>query len=238
MTDQDPLTLSDQIRTEREDALLRVIIERPEKANALTHAMLRRLTVVFRDAGEDDALRVLTLQGAGGRVFSGGADLSELSTDPQDPGHALWEGLSDALAGLQVLTIALINGPCIGGGMTLALGCDIRLAAPEALFGYPVLRNGVLPEVRDAARLRALIGSGRTSLILLGGERVAAAKADAWGLVDRIVPRDALARTAAALSEAALAGGPTADSEDCCQLESSDPTSDGGRSGSRSSGRW
>ncbi len=184
---------------------MRVFIDRPEKANALTHAMLRRLIAIFRDAPEDPSLRVLMLEGAGGRVFCGGADLSELSTDPHDPGHALWEGLSDSLAALPILTIALINGPCIGGGMTLALGCDIRLAAPEAVFGYPVLRNGVLPEIRDAARLRALIGSGRSSLILLGGTRVAAAEAEAWGLVDRIVPREELMPAADELSQAALA---------------------------------
>ena len=68
-----------------------------------------------------------------------------------------------------------------------------------------MLRNGILPEVRDAARLRSLIGSGRSSLILLGGARVAAPEADAWGLVDRVVPREALAQTAATLGEAALA---------------------------------
>lgn len=196
------------IRTQRAGDLWRVTLDRAERANALTRAMLQQLLETFRHAAEDKDVRALTLTGQGERVFCAVADLSELSTDPDNPADAIWDEMSDVLGTLPILTIALINGPCIGGGMTLALNCDIRLCVPEANFSYPVMRNGVLPSKRDCRQLRNLIGPGRTSMLLLGGERVMATEAVAWGLVDRVVERSALATIATALSETARGADP------------------------------
>ncbi len=196
------------VGVERQGSLWRVTLSRPEKANALTRAMLHRLHEIFLAAASDGALRALTITGSGERAFCGGADLSELSRDPEDPKDAIWDVMAEALASLPVLTLALINGACIGGGMSLALGCDIRASVPQAIFAYPVLRNGLLPGRQDSARLHALIGPGRSSLLLLGGARIDADEAAGWGLVDRVVERPLLSRTAGELLETALEAEP------------------------------
>ena len=188
---------------ERHENRLRLILNRPDKANALSREMLHRLKTVFEEAADDESLHVLTIEGAGGRVFCAGADLSELSGDANDPADKIWEEMSASLAAIPFLTIALINGPCIGGATTLAVGCDIRLAAPEATFGYPVLRNGVFPTRRDSDRLAHLVGPGRSALFLLGGIRIDAEEARDWGLIERIVERDGLEAAALEISATA-----------------------------------
>lgn len=178
------------ILTQRDGGVLTVTINRPGKANSLTTEMLVMLRDVFRAAATDDTLRVMLITGAGDRVFCAGADLNTLydETDGPDP----WTEMALALHAVPVLTIAAINGPCMGGGLTLALGCDIRLAVPNARFSYPVLKNNVLPGQYDVDRLRALIGPGRSAAILLGGDVIGAPEAAAWGLADRVVEPDDL----------------------------------------------
>lgn len=198
----------DLILAERDQATLKIVLNRPEKANALTREMLQQLTELFDLAGEDDELRVLTIEGAGGRAFCGGADLQQFIDSGEAGDDEFWEELSDALCAVPFLTIAKINGACIGGALSLALGCDIRLAVPDAVFGYPVLRNGVFPTRQDGRRLEALIGPGRKSLFLLGGCRVEAEEALSWGLVDKIVAPGGIDDAAADLSQAALAALP------------------------------
>lgn len=177
---------------------------RPEKANALTGAMLHALADAVERAAAAQA-RALILTGAG-RVFSAGADLDEaragLATDP------VWETLSTSIAAFPGLTIAALNGTVAGGAMGMALACDLRLAVPEAAFFYPVMRLGFLPQPSDPARLAALIGPARAKLILLAGARAAAPEALAWGLIDRILPAEALLPGAAALAADALAATP------------------------------
>jgi enoyl-CoA hydratase/carnithine racemase len=149
--------------------------------------------------------RALILTGEG-RVFSAGADLDEaragLATDP------VWETLSARIAAFPGLTIAALNGTLAGGAMGMALACDLRLAVPEATFFYPVMRLGFLPQPSDPARLAALIGPARAKLILMAGARATAPEALAWGLIDRILPAEALLPGAAALAADALAATP------------------------------
>ena len=198
--------MATHVLSHRDNGLLLVTLNRPEKANALSGAMLECLCSIFAEAKDDTGLRALVLSGAGEKVFCAGADLSEQETVAD---NEIWDRMAEALNGLKILTVAAINGPCVGGGMTLALGCDLRLAVPSTHFAYPVLRNGVLPGARDAERLQALIGPGRTSMLLLGGARVTAEEARAWGLVDRLVERSELEAAVSELCSAAL----TADGE-------------------------
>ena len=190
------------ILTRRDGGMLTVTINRPGKANSLTTEMLVMLRDIFRNAAHDDDLRALVITGAGERVFCAGADLNTLY-DEQD-GPDPWDEMARALHSLPILTIAAINGPCMGGGLTLALGCDIRICIPAARFAYPVLKNNVLPGQYDVDRLQALIGPGRSAAILLGGDVVSAEDAAAWGLVDRLTPRDALQNTCRDLCTTAL----------------------------------
>lgn len=167
-----------------------VTLNRPDKANALTEDMLRELCEIMEGAGE---ARALILTGRG-RIFSAGADL-----DAARAGLAvsdLWERLSGAIVALPGITIAALNGTLAGGAMGMALACDIRIAVPEARFFYPVMKNAFLPQPSDPGRMSALIGPSRTKLILMGGQKIDAKIALAFGLIDRIVEADALLGTA------------------------------------------
>lgn len=178
------------IELTKDDGLWTVTINRPDKANSLTTAMLTELAEIAESA---QAARVLILTGRG-KVFSAGADLDEaragLATSP------LWERLSGAIAGLPGLSIAALNGTLAGGAMGMALACDLRIAVPNAKFFYPVMKLGFLPQPSDPGRMAALIGPARTKLILMGGQKITADEALQFGLIDRIVDTDALLSTA------------------------------------------
>ncbi|MFZ3583267.1 enoyl-CoA hydratase/isomerase family protein [Loktanella sp. DJP18] len=167
------------IRTQRDGDLAIITLDRPDKANALTAAMLTDLVAAVHDAGKAKAV---ILTGAG-RVFSAGADLQDVAVLKTSP---LWENLSSAIAALPGLTIAALNGTLAGGACGMALACDLRVAAPAAKVFYPVMRLGVLPQPSDPARLIALAGLSRARLILLAGAKLTAAEALACGLIDRI----------------------------------------------------
>ena len=184
----------------REGGLLVLCLQRPDKANALSKAMLSALLTALEDPPQ-----VLILTGEG-RVFSAGADLDEakagLATDP------IWAALSNRIANLPGLTIAALNGTLAGGAMGMALACDLRLAVPGAKFFYPVMRLGYLPQPADPARLVALVGPARAKLILMAGAKIEAEEALAWGLIDRITAADDLMPTARALAADVLAAKP------------------------------
>ena len=166
------------------DGQLTLTINRPDKANALTEAMLAELADII---AETDA-RVLVLTGAG-KVFSAGADLDDvrggtLATSPE------WERLSSAVANFAGLSVAAINGSCAGGALGMVLACDLRIAVPTAKFFYPVIKMGVLPQPSDPARLRDLVGPSAAKRILLTGARITADEALALGLLDQISATD------------------------------------------------
>lgn len=189
------------IEVHDDDGLRTVTLNRPEKANSLTGAMLSELAEVFANSHTS---RALILTGAGEKVFSAGADLEEahsgLATSP------LWEQVSGALASLPCLTICALNGTLAGGAFGMALACDLRLATPHAKFFYPVAKLGFLPQPSDPARLTALIGPARTKLILLASEKLTADEALSFGLFDRVCAPDTLLPTARTLCAASLAG--------------------------------
>jgi enoyl-CoA hydratase/carnithine racemase len=179
----------------------RIVIDRPDKANALTEAMLRDLTSALDDLAARDDLRAVILTGSGA-VFSAGADLADarngLAVSPE------WERLSARVASMPCLTIAALNGTAAGGSLGMVLACDLRLAVPQAKFFYPVMRLGFLPRPGDPERLVALIGPARAKMILMAGQKITAEEALAWGLVDRLVAPEDLLAAAAALTTDAL----------------------------------
>jgi enoyl-CoA hydratase/carnithine racemase len=139
-------------------------------------------------------------------VFSAGADLDAaragLATSP------LWERLSSAIAALPCLTLAALNGTLAGGANGMALACDMRIAVPGAKFFYPVMKLGYLPQPSDPGRMAALIGPARTKLILMGGQKISADEALAYGLIERIVPPEDLLQTARDIAADTLAANP------------------------------
>ncbi|XDA98573.1 enoyl-CoA hydratase/isomerase family protein [Sulfitobacter sp. LCG007] len=190
------------IRTARDGGLLTVTLDRPGKANALTLAMLSDLVEIFEAAIDD---RVVLLTGTGG-VFSAGADLQEARAGLATSG--IWERLSTAVSELRGLSIAALNGTLAGGAMGMVLACDLRLAVPSANFFYPVMKLGFLPQPGDPARMAALVGPARAKLMLMGGQRITADEALAFGLIDRIVAPADLIGTAHAIAADTLAATP------------------------------
>jgi len=188
---------------EKEGALWIATIDRPDKANSLTEAMLEELAEIAESAGE---VRALILTGRG-RVFSAGADLEAaragLATSPA------WERLSSAIAGLPGLTIAALNGTVAGGAMGMALACDMRIAVPQAKAFYPVMKLGFLPQPSDPPRLVRLIGPARAKMILMAGQKIDADTALSWGLFDRIEDPQGLMGAARALADDTLAAAPS-----------------------------
>ncbi|TMV10520.1 enoyl-CoA hydratase/isomerase family protein [Arenibacterium halophilum] len=191
------------IQLERDGDLWVVTLDRADKANSVTEAMLERLIEIADQAQE---ARGVILTGVG-RVFSAGADLDEvaekgLATSP------LWERLSQAIADLPGLTVAALNGTLAGGSIGMALACDLRIAVPGAKVFYPVLKRGVRPQPSDPARMAALIGPARTRLILMAGQKITAEEALMFGMIDRIVEPEALVDTARELLADSLAADP------------------------------
>jgi enoyl-CoA hydratase/carnithine racemase len=176
-------------------------LDRTDKANALTRAMLAVLDDAVARAVAGEA-KAVVITGAGS-VFSAGADLAEMQTGLGQA--AEWERLSARIAAAPCLTVAALNGTLAGGAFGMALACDLRLCVPEASFFYPVMARGFLPQPSDPKRLAALVGAGRAKEIMLAGARISADQALAWGLVNRIVPRDALGAETTALTAAVTA---------------------------------
>lgn len=188
-----------------QDGFTTITLDRADKANALTAAMIADLTEAFRAAVTQGA-RAIMLTGRG-RVFSAGADLEAaragLATSP------LWEELSATIAEAPALTIAALNGTAAGGALGMVLACDLRIAVPGAKIFYPVMKLGFLPQPSDPARLRALVGPSRAAMILMAGQRIETETALSWGLLDRIVPEDGLEAAARELAADALAASDT-----------------------------
>lgn len=190
------------IRLDKADGLWTLTIDRPDKANSLTGAMLEDLVRIARSAS---GARALILTGEG-RVFSAGADLDEARAGLAT--SQLWEQLSAAIAALPGLSVAALNGTLAGGAMGMALACDLRIAVPGARFFYPVMKLGFLPQPSDPGRMAALIGPARTKLILMGGQKITAEQALGFGLIDRIAEPGDLMPMAHELVADTLAASP------------------------------
>ena len=190
------------IELDRAGDIWTVTINRPDKANSLTHAMLVELAEIMEAA---QAARAVILTGRG-KVFSAGADLDEARAGLAK--SDVWERLSGAVAALPGLSIAALNGTLAGGAMGMALACDLRIAVPGAKFFYPVMKLGFLPQPSDPARMAALIGPARTKLLLMGGQKITAEEALTFGLIDRIVAAEEVQEHAQALAADTVAASP------------------------------
>ena len=197
------------IRMETRDAVAWATIDRPEVLNALDIAHLEELLSVFRRAGEDEAIAVLVLTGTG-RAFSAGADIKAMDRmDERDFAHmtALFHGLARAARGLDKPVIGAINGLTIGGGLEVALMCDLRIAARSASFTLPDAKLGFSPTGGLTYLLPRIVGLGRAMHLLLTCDSLEAAEAERIGLVTEVVEDAALAGRVAEIA-GRLAGWP------------------------------
>jgi enoyl-CoA hydratase len=187
--------------------LATIWLNRPVKLNAIDPGMLASLDAIVGRLDRDPAVRVVLVAGAGGRAFSVGADVNAWAAlEPLDMWRA-WtrEGhrVFDRLARLRQPTIAVIDGFAFGGGLELALACDLRVAASSAAFAQPEVKIGTLPGWAGSRRLPDIIGAARAKQMIFAGARIDAATAERWGLVNEITAGDAMERAAAIAVEIA-----------------------------------
>ncbi len=179
-----------------------ITIDRADKHNAISLATLDELQQAVRRAADDDDVRVITITGAGDRAFASGSDLSEvLHRDLKKALEPIVQGLADQLERTPKPTIAAINGICMGGGLEVALGCDLRIASPNARFATPEGKLGIIPGGGATARLPRIVGRGWGMEMLLMGEPIDAERALQIGLVTRIVPAPELIGEAQRMAE-------------------------------------
>ena len=168
-----------------------VVFDNARRLNVLNPPALLDLTEAFLGLAREDDLRCVVFSGAGGRAFIGGADINHMTTmkHPEDGRRFLTmiHKLCQAIRDLPVPVICKAEGYTLGAGLEVAVSCDIRIAADNAIFGMPEVKVGV-PSVVEAALLPRLIGWGRTSWMLLTAQNIDAATADRWGLVEQVVP--------------------------------------------------
>ncbi len=190
-------------------------LNRPEAMNALDPQTVVELGAAIERLNEDPAVRVIVLSGSGTRAFCAGADLKK--TVPGTPGVTAQTntGASGARSFREALTdgkptICAINGYALGGGLELALACDVRIAVPHARFGVPEVRIGSIPGGGGTQRLPRAIGASDAMLLLLTGDQIDAAEALRIGLISRVVPAAQLMEHAQEIAARIAANGPLA----------------------------
>jgi enoyl-CoA hydratase/carnithine racemase len=171
------------------DGVATLTLNRPEKLNAVTDAMRRALARHVDAINRDPAVRVAVVCGAGTRAFSAGSDIYETSgRTPVEKRDTVEMEAPHLLRRCVKPVVAMIRGYALGGGLELALACDVRIASETAQFGLPEVTLGWIPGAGGTQYLPRLVGSGMAAYLLYTGERIAAAQARAIGLVDVLVP--------------------------------------------------
>jgi enoyl-CoA hydratase/carnithine racemase len=179
------------------DDVAELVIDRPEKRNAVTDAMWEALPGVLADLDADLGVKVVALTGAGTDAFSAGADINEYWERVGDPewGDRSRRLVGEALETLRRMdkpTIAAVAGRCVGGGVGLALACDLRVADEAAVFAIPPARLGIVYPFSETRALVELVGPARAKKLLFTAAAVPAQEAHQIGLVDEVVPTEAL----------------------------------------------
>lgn len=207
------MTQAATVLLESAGGIATLTLNRPAALNALSRALAANLAAALHELATDDTLRVIVLRGAGERAFCTGADLKEratLSLDEKGYHTALIGAAADALAAMPVPTIATIRGYALAGGLELALACDIRLAATDAVFGLTEVMIGIFPGAGGPVRLPRVVGPGKARELIFSGRRIDATEALACGLIERVVAPDQLDQTVAALAAQIAAAAPLA----------------------------
>jgi enoyl-CoA hydratase len=206
-------------------AVATVTINRPRVLNALDRETFDALETALDHIERDSTVRCTIITGAGERAFCAGADIRQLNALGSEGAlafMALGQRLFDRIAASPKPTVAAVNGYALGGGLELAMACDIRLASNAAHFGQPEITLGSIPGWGGTQRLPLLVGLGRARELILTGRIIDAAEAERIGLVSRVVPADDLMTEAGAVAEkiAGLAPVALALAKDAiCQVE-------------------
>ena len=202
------------VHVEDRDAVRHVVLNRPEKRNALSGALIDELGEALRGAAGEPSVQIVVLRGAG-TMFSSGMDTADLGALGADPARLdewrasilqTWNLCED----MAKPTIAQIHGACLGGAAELALACDMRVMAADAVIGLVETRVGLVPDLGGCSRLPALVGLGRAKELVMASKLVDGTEAERIGLVNRVAAADALDAATDALTAELLACAPLA----------------------------
>ena len=190
-----------------------VTLNRPEARNALTRAMRRQLLAALERLRDDSEVRVVILTGAGEKAFCAGGDLSEVESflplEARDY-IELSRAVTNTIETMPQPVLAAVRGYALGGGFELVLACDLVIASEDAKFGQPQVKIGLIPGGGATQRLPRLVGGHRARQVIFTGETLTAREAEQLGMVNQVVPADALAATARQWAERLLEVSPTA----------------------------
>jgi enoyl-CoA hydratase len=202
------------VSTEQDGFVAVVTIDNPP-VNALSAPLLAELEAEVDRLDEDDTVRAIVLAGAGERAFVAGADISEFpslreaAAGAQEAGSARGiQKLGHRMDAARTPFVAAIQGFCLGGGLELAMCCDIRVASEDAQLGQPEIKLGLIPGGGGTQRLPRLVGIGRAMLLNLTGDFVDAKTAYDWGLVEKVVSREELRDTALGIARTIASRSP------------------------------
>lgn len=198
------------LKNTRGPALI-LTLNRPDSLNALSRELLEELRKAWIAFDRDKTLRIAILTGAGQRAFCAGADLKEMAEERKRGGRRAPrpKGIHKGLD-VKKPVICAINGVAVGGGLELAMACDLRIAAEHAKLGLTEVKRALIPAGGGTQRLPRLIPVGKAMEMLLTGETITAAEALSLGLLNRVVPGDGLVETAFELADRIAANGPLA----------------------------
>ncbi|MBS27982.1 MAG: enoyl-CoA hydratase [Alphaproteobacteria bacterium] len=203
----------DVVLVERDGDIATVILNRPEKLNALNKAMWTRVATVMHELGGDKSVRCVVLRGAGDKAMGPGADISEFETERSNSQQAaaygvLMHSAMHAIRNCQHPVIAMIKGLCVGGALEIALMCDMRICGEGSRFGVPINRLGLVMTHPEVEALVGLVGRSVALEILYEARVFDAAEAKDKGLVNRVVPDDQVEDEAYATAGRIAEGAP------------------------------
>jgi enoyl-CoA hydratase/carnithine racemase len=202
------------VTTEDHGAVRHVVLNRPEKRNAMNQALLVELSGALRAATNDASVHCVVLRGEG-PVFSAGVDLGELMSFANDPDvlrpfRNVFLDCANLCEAMPKPVVCEIHGACFGGALEVALGCDLRVAAEGSKLGLPEVKFGIIPDVGGSSRLPAVVGLGRAKELIMTARTIDAAEAERIGLVNRVAAPEELEQATQTLVDELLANTPIA----------------------------
>jgi enoyl-CoA hydratase/carnithine racemase len=197
------------VYTEDRGHVRHVVLNRPEKRNAMSQELLRALGGALRQAAAEDSVHCVVLRGEG-PVFSAGVDLVELAASAGEarnmrPFRQVFLDCPNVAEEMAKPVVCSIHRTCVGGALEVALGCDLRIASSDASFGLPEVKFGIIPDVGGSTRLPAVVGLGRAKELIMTARTIDAAEAERIGLINRVVAPEELEAATDALVDELLA---------------------------------
>jgi enoyl-CoA hydratase/3-hydroxyacyl-CoA dehydrogenase len=190
------------ITVRKENRIAWIVLNRPERLNAISPEMIDEISRTIEELETDESVRVIVITGSG-RAFSAGADITAFTNANPVNAYIYSKRFQEALNKIETIpkpVIAAINGYALGGGLELAMACDLRIASENAVLGQPEINLGLIPGAGGTQRLTRIVGVGRAKEIVMLGDQIPAKEAERIGLVNRVVPHNMLENEVRALA--------------------------------------